>query len=75
MASAPAPAPPSDTISAAPFSEAQAEAAQAQSESSEASACHAQFRNAYLIHGVKHVCDNALKDIMPRMSLRLAQTD
>ena len=31
--------------------------------------CAAQFPNAFLIHGIKHVCDNAMKSILPSMTM------
>lgn len=32
--------------------------------------CRKQFCNAFLVHGIKHVCDNAMKEILPGMKLR-----
>lgn len=29
------------------------------------------FANAFIIHGIKHICDNALKSILQQMQLRL----
>ena len=33
--------------------------------------CGKLFKNAFLVHGVKHVCDNAMKEILPSMRLCL----
>ena len=35
--------------------------------------CRKLFANAILVHGIKHVCDNALKNILPEMGLPLGR--